>query len=88
MNNNEKFRKYKKDEDVIKFFSNAKDPYYKLSNFACIDDRIKVFGRKFYSTEHAFQSRKFIKEDRKKFSSSGDIGNVDDGFDLLLKKMK
>ena len=54
-----KFREYIKNEEFISFYSNAKAPYNKLSNFAIINDTISIKKNIFISTEHAYQSRKF-----------------------------
>lgn len=80
-----KFREYVPGEEFIAFFSNAKTPYNKLSNFAMIPDGIIVFKREFISSEHAFQSRKYIEEDAERFTTDGDLGNVE-GFDLVGAK--
>jgi predicted NAD-dependent protein-ADP-ribosyltransferase YbiA (DUF1768 family) len=78
------FREYIVNEEVIKFYSSATKPFHKLSNFALIKDGIEYDGLMFYSTEHAFQAQKYIKEQRIRFSIEGDIGNIDSGFKLLF----
>lgn len=75
------FREYEEGENYISFFSNAKFPLHKLSNFA--ECEIIFNGKKYISTEHAFQSRKYIKEDRKRFRITGDLGNID-GFNIVF----
>jgi hypothetical protein len=64
------------------FFSNAKYPYYKMSNFNHIKSAIIFNGLKYYSTEHAFQAQKYIESDRYRFSVNGDLGTWD-GFKLV-----
>ena len=46
-----------------------------LSNFYKCD--IEYQGEKYNSTEHAYQSLKFIKEDRIRFTKNGDLGNYE-----------
>lgn len=65
------------------FGSNAKAPYHLLSNFAWIKDGISIDGLRFPSTEHAYQSRKFL--EKKRFSVDGDIGK-ESGFSLFYPK--
>lgn len=72
-------------DEYTTFFSNAKEPYYKMSNFNHIKDGIYFRGLKYNSTEHAFQAQKYILSDRKRFSSDGDLGNWD-GFKLVSDK--
>ena len=74
------FREYVSGEEVISFFSNAKEPLNKLSNFAFISDGLNVFGEIYISSEHAFQSRKYLDEDKGKFNSEGIFSNVREGF--------
>lgn len=71
--------------DHIKFYSGASEPYNKLSNFAHIKEGIKVDGLVFPSSEHAFQSFKYIESDRKRFSIDGDLGKLS-GFELVYDK--
>ena len=71
--------------NYIQFFSNGKEPYYKMSNFNHIKDGIYFRGLKFNSTEHAFQAQKYILEDRIRFSVDGDLGGWD-GFKLVNDK--
>jgi predicted NAD-dependent protein-ADP-ribosyltransferase YbiA (DUF1768 family) len=82
------FREYiptiDKEEEVIKFYSCGTNPFHKLSNFALIKDGIEFDGLIFYSTEHAFQAQKYIKEQRIRFSVEGDLGNIDSGFKLVF----
>jgi predicted NAD-dependent protein-ADP-ribosyltransferase YbiA (DUF1768 family) len=78
------FREYIPDEEVIKFYSYGIKPFHKLSNFALIKDGIEFDGLIFYSTEHAFQAQKYIKEQRIRFSIEGDLGNIDSGFKLVF----
>ena len=84
-----KFREYTNGEMVLKFWSNAKKEtkFYKFSNLQHIIDGIKPFDDKleFASTEHAFQSRKYVEKDRIRFSINGDLGNID-GFKLVFKE--
>ena len=72
------------DKEVINFYSCGIKPFYKLSNFALIKDGIEFDGLIFYSTEHAFQAQKYIKEQRIRFSVEGDLGNIDSGFKLVF----
>ena len=67
------------------FFSNAKYPYYKMSNFNHIKSGIIFNGLKYYSIEHAFQAQKYIESDRYRFSVNGDLGTWD-GFKLVNNK--
>ena len=69
----------------IKFNSNSKEPFNKLSNFANIVHGIELDGLIYSSVEHMFQSQKFIIEDRMRFSIEGDLGNWL-GFSLVSKK--
>lgn len=82
-------REYTKGESALNFWSNAKKEtkFYKLSNFQYIKDGIKPFddNLEFASTEHAFQSRKYIEKDRERFSINGDLGNIG-GFSLVCKE--
>ena len=78
------FREYILDEEVIKFYSCGIKPFHKLSNFALIKDGIEFDGLIFYSTEHAFQAQKYVKEQRIRFSVEGDLGNTDSGFKLVF----
>lgn len=79
-NSESNFRKYLPCEKYISFFSNAKEPLNKLSNFH--EALIKVFHNKYISTEHAFQSRKFLEPDQERFTIDGDLGS-EDSFELL-----
>uniref|UniRef100_A0A6C0AEB8 Uncharacterized protein n=1 Tax=viral metagenome TaxID=1070528 RepID=A0A6C0AEB8_9ZZZZ len=65
-NSESHFREYLHGEKYISFFSNAKEPYNKLSNLH--EALIKVFYNKYISTEHAFQSRKFLETDQERFT--------------------
>lgn len=78
------FREYIPNEEVVAFYSCGIKPFHKLSNFALIKDGIKFNKLLFYSTEHAFQAQKYIKEQRIRFSVEGDLGNVDSGFALVF----
>lgn len=69
----------------INFFSNAKSPFCKLSNFSHIKDGIIFDGIKYPSSEHAFQAQKYVKEDRLRFSVCGDLGTWE-GFGLVSEK--
>jgi len=69
----------------INFFSNAKMPFCKLSNFSHIKDGIIVNDITYASTEHAFQAQKYIKDDRWRFGLDGDLGSWE-GFGLVSKK--
>ena len=72
-------------EDYVKMFCNAKFPYNKLSNFNWIKDGIiGDDGLTYASTEHLFQSYKYIQEDRHRFSTNGDLGNIS-GLALVFK---
>lgn len=83
------FRVYNIGEPVLNFWSNSKKEtkFYKFSNFQYIKDGIQPFNDKlvFASTEHAFQSRKYVEKDRARFSIDGDLGNID-GFSLVFKE--
>lgn len=78
-------RPYISGEKVIAFWSTGKKGVYELSNFQQINGGIKPFDDNisFISAEHAYQSRKFIESDRKRFGMSGDLGNID-GFRLVF----
>jgi len=78
-------RNYVPGEPVIRFWSNAGPPYYSLSNFAFIEGGIEHQGYTYLSTEHAFQAQKYIKEQRIRFSTQGDLGNWD-SIKLVFKK--
>jgi predicted NAD-dependent protein-ADP-ribosyltransferase YbiA (DUF1768 family) len=78
------FREYNTNEETINFYSCGRKPFHKLSNFALIKDGIVFDGLTFYSTEHAFQAQKYIKEQRIRFSIEGDLGNIDSGFKLVF----
>lgn len=70
-----------------KFYSNAAKPFNLLSNFSIIDEGIIVDGLEFPSSEHAFQAFRFDKpKDRKRFTTSGDLGQVESGFRLIYGK--
>ncbi len=74
------FREYIPGEEVTSFFSNAKQPLNKLSNFAFISDGLDIFGEIYISSEHAFQSKKYLNEDKTRFNSEGIFSNVREGF--------
>ena len=78
---------YTPGEIVIKFWSNGKPDFYKLSNFQYIEGGIQPFDDQlvFQSTEHAFQSRKYLVKDRARFSINGDLGGID-GFKLVFRE--
>jgi predicted NAD-dependent protein-ADP-ribosyltransferase YbiA (DUF1768 family) len=82
-------REYIPGEPGLKFWSNAgkKLNLYKLSNFQYIEGGIEPFDDElvFVSTEHAFQSRKYVEKDRIRFSINGDLGNID-GFNLVFRE--
>ncbi len=59
-----KFREFLKGESCINFFSNAKEPIFKLSNLFLIKEGIEVLGLRYASSEHAYQAQKFIAEQR------------------------
>ena len=62
------------EEKYIKFYSNAKEPYNKLSNFHYIKEGIKYNGLIYPSVEHAYQSTKFNNEkDKIDFSINGNM---------------
>ena len=77
-------RNYQSGELVINFWSNAKAPFYNLSNFAFIPNGINYDGITYPSTEHAFQAQKYITCQRYRFSVKGDLG-VWDGLKLVYK---
>jgi predicted NAD-dependent protein-ADP-ribosyltransferase YbiA (DUF1768 family) len=58
------FREYVKGESCLKFFSDAKEPVCKLSNFCLIKEGIEVFGIRYATSEHAYQAQKFIAQQR------------------------
>lgn len=78
------FREYIPNEEIIKFYSCGIKPFHKLSNFVLIKDGVEFDGLIYYSTEHAFQAQKYIKEQRIRFSIEGDLGNIDSGFKLVF----
>jgi predicted NAD-dependent protein-ADP-ribosyltransferase YbiA (DUF1768 family) len=69
----------------IAFHSNSIKPFNKLSNFANINEGIELDGLIYPSSEHMYQSQKFIIEDRMRFSIEGDLGNWR-GFSLVSIK--
>lgn len=75
---------YNSSEIVINFWSNGKQPYCSLSNFALIPDGIEYEGVIYPSSEHAFQAQKYIQNQRQRFSISGDLG-VWNGLRLVYK---
>lgn len=78
--------KMSKQKQYIKFYSDAKKPYNKLSNFHYIKEGILYNGLKYPSVEHAYQASKFNNEkDKLDFTMDGKYGNVD-GFNLLYNK--
>ena len=77
-------RNYIASEPVINIWSNAKQPFCALSNFAFLEDGIEYENIIYPSTEHAFQAQKYIPKDRVRFSINGDLGNWD-GLALLVK---
>jgi predicted NAD-dependent protein-ADP-ribosyltransferase YbiA (DUF1768 family) len=79
-------REYNNNEEVIMFNSQSKYPYYLLSNFAHIKDGIMFNNIIYPSTEHAFQSQKYVDSDKIRFSINGDLGSIDEGFDLVFQK--
>ena len=79
-------REYIENEPYIPFYACGKPPYNMLSNFAYIKEGIEYDGLRYISTEHAFQAQKYIKEQRKRFSVEGDLGQLDSGFDLAFGK--
>ena len=66
------------------YVPNEKKPFNKLSNFAMISQGIEVNGLTFISTEHAFQAQRFSEQMKKKFTTTGDIGNADSGFIVIF----
>lgn len=79
-----KLREYIENEEVINFYACGKRPYNNFSNFSLIEEGIMYDDLLYYSTEHAFQSQKYIKEQRYRFSVNGDLGNVESGFKLVF----
>jgi len=77
-------REYLKGELVINFWANGKRPFNELSNLTHIPDGIEINGIKYASIEHAFQSLKYIEEQRSRFSVDGDLGGWD-GLRLVVK---
>ena len=80
-------RNYISNELVINIWSNAKQPFCALSNFAFIEQGIEYENIIYPSTEHAFQAQKYLLKDRVRFSINGDLGNWD-GLALLVKADK
>ena len=80
-------RQYVPGEVVINFWSNGKPDFYKLSNFQYIEGGIQPFDDQlvFASTEHAFQSRRYLLKCRGRFSVKGDLGGID-GFKLVFRE--
>ncbi|KAL6622086.1 hypothetical protein U3516DRAFT_778679 [Neocallimastix sp. 'constans'] len=73
------------DDKYLKFYSNAKYPYNKLSNFYYVREGILYNGLKYPSVEHAYQASKFNnEEDKKDFTLTGKYG-TEDGFRLLYE---
>ena len=80
------FREYIANEEVINFYANGLKLYHILSNFHWIKEGVKdKNGLEYPSTEHLFQSYKYIDEDKKRFTVNGDLGNVD-GFKLVFSE--
>lgn len=50
------------DDGVIRFFS-EKDAYGELSNFYPLKKPMELYGMKFATSEHAYQSRKYLQPD-------------------------
>ena len=74
------------EDKYIKFYSEAKEPYNKLSNFHYIKEGIKYNGLIYPSVEHAYQSTKFNNEkDKIDFTINGKYGTIK-GFKLLYKE--
>ena len=70
----------------IKFYSGAKEPYNKLSNFHYIKEGILYNGLKYPSVEHAYQASKFNNQkDKLDFTMEGKYGNIE-GFRLLYNQ--
>ena len=79
-----KLQNYIAGEPIMQFWSNAKHPFHNLSNFALILDGIKFDGIIYPTTEHVFQAQKYIKEQRYRFSVTGDLG-LWEGLKLVYK---
>ena len=71
-------------EIIVSFYACGKSPINNLSNFSFIKQGIIYDGITYYSTEHAFQAQKYIKEQRHRFSIDGDLGNIETGFLLVF----
>ena len=83
-NNNMLLREYQNNEIIVSFYACGKSPINNLSNFSFIKQGIIYDGITYYSTEHAFQAQKYIKEQRHRFSIDGDLGNIETGFLLVF----
>jgi predicted NAD-dependent protein-ADP-ribosyltransferase YbiA (DUF1768 family) len=77
-------RQYSSDEPTINFWANSKAPFHYLSNFALIPGGINYEGHLYPSSEHAFQSQKYIDTQRHRFSINGDLSTWD-GLQLVYK---
>lgn len=78
-------REYVPNEKFITFWSNGKKGTFELSNFQNIEGGIQPFddGLIFCSVEHAFISRKYLPNQRYRFSINGDLGNIE-GFKIIF----
>ncbi|MBL4898313.1 MAG: hypothetical protein JKX76_01570 [Colwellia sp.] len=72
-------------DKYIKFYAGGKPPYHYMSNFALITNGICYNNLWFPSTEHLFQSFKYLPEQRHRFTIDGDLGTVE-GFSLVFGK--
>lgn len=79
-------RNYKENEIVLNFYSAAKNPFYNLSNFVMIPDGIEFEDEIYPSIEHAFQAQKYIKDQRKRFSTIGDLGTWEGIYSVFVLK--
>ena len=81
------FRPYSSDtdssENVIEYYFNSHQ-YYELGNFALINDGIEIDSLIYPSIEHAYQAQTFIPEHRHRFTTDGDLGDENTGFNLVF----
>ena len=75
-------RRHRSFKDDIVYFNSRYNSL--LSNFALVEGGVEFRGMMFPSAEHAFQSLKFVAEDRKRFTVDGDLGNFERGLELIF----
>lgn len=75
------------DSNLLRFYSNAKDPYYKLSNFYSV--KMEYEDLIYPSLEHAYLAQFFPLKTRKKFTIKGEYSDKDDTkYTNMFKKKK